>query len=284
MYVFCLIGKNIHSFFSELFFQTNFSILMKISSEDLLETAINIQNNPSFSDSNYISPEILPNIGLFKMCVKVPSLSELIDRYAELNMSITHMGLDETYTSWGNRLCCARQEEGEEIVRTGSPVDARRHLRRGAVPALRAKLWRLSLALPGDVSEIETIEYESLRRSCDTVDLITDELYIMDVLNIADDTRYFIFEDELREIMLLFSRDEYVRQNAQYELHRPMRGPGMTSEEQEKNNRDSSAPPCGIQPFLGLATYFAPLCYICRKGPALYSLARNIFCRYICSY
>lgn len=63
-----------------------------------------------------------------------------------------------------------------------------------------------------------------------------------------------------------------MRQNCHYEIHRPildlMDG--------------SAAPPCGIQPFLGLSAYTAPLCYIFRSRASLYSISREMFCRLWC--
>ena len=41
--------------------------------------------------------------------------------------------------------------------------------------------------------------------------MLTDELYVHDVCNVADDLRYFVFEDDLKLNMLCFSRDERVR-------------------------------------------------------------------------
>ena len=76
----------------------------------------------------------------------------------------------------------------------------------------------------------------------------------MDVLNIVDDPNYFIFDETLREVVLAFSRDTYVRENSSYEIYR------IVSEELTM--------PSAVQPFLGLACYFAPLGYVIRRGPA----------------
>lgn len=90
----------------------------------------------------------------------------------------------------------------------------------------------------------------------------------MDVLNIVDDPNYFIFDETLREVVLAFSRDTYVRENSSYEIYR------IVSEELTM--------PSAVQPFLGLACYFAPLGYVIRRGPAFYSLSREIYCQLWC--
>ncbi len=45
-----------------------------------------------------------------------------------------------------------------------------------------------------------------LRVQCDQFDLLTDELFVHDVCNVADDLRYFVFEDEMKVAVLCFSR------------------------------------------------------------------------------
>jgi hypothetical protein len=40
-----------------------------------------------------------------------------------------------------------------------------------------------------------------------------------------------------------------------------------------------ACPPCGVQPFLGLASYFAPLCYLFKDQTSIYSVARLMYAR-----
>lgn len=92
--------------------------------------------------------------------------------------------------------------------------------------------------------------------------------------------------------MLCFSRDETVRRTCEYEIHKPLLG--LACAEQEKN---VSAPPNAVQPFLGLAAYFAPLCYVfvrcygsddtnvasaTRSSAGLYSMVQQTYCRLWC--
>ena len=50
------------------------------------------------------------------------------------------------------------------------------------------------MGLPPAVSQAEKHTLSSLRRLCDRCELLTDELYVMDVFCVTDDTRYFVFE------------------------------------------------------------------------------------------
>ena len=78
-------------------------------------------------------------------------------------------------------------------------------------------------------------------------------------------------------MILGFSRDEWVRENCHYQIHAPILGklvPTMSA--------DCSMPPCAVQPFLGFATYFAPLCYVLKSRTSLYSVSRTLFCQLWC--
>ena len=47
-----------------------------------------------------------------------------------------------------------------------------------------------------------------LRFECDRLDLLTDELFLHDVLTVLDDPRYFIFEEELKELGMMIDDDD----------------------------------------------------------------------------
>jgi hypothetical protein len=43
-----------------------------------------------------------------------------------------------------------------------------------------------------------------------------------------------------------------------------------------------ASPPCAVQPFLGLASYFAPLCYLYTHKSSMYAVARSLWCQVWC--
>lgn len=84
-------------------------------------------------------------------------------------------------------------------------------------------------------------------------------------------------QDELKEVIFGFSRDEWVRENCHYQIHTPLVG------KLSPTFADSCAmPPCAVQPFLGFATYFAPLCYVLKSRPSLYTVSRTLYCQLWC--
>lgn len=266
------------------------SVRFLFDSEDLLETSVAIRN-PNMKPSH-----VERKLGMVKINLPLPSLQELIKRYAELSLSLTQLGLDEGYVCSGGggggggtggsryQVCHSRHEEGEAIATCGNAVDARHFLRRGCPPSLRARIWRLSLAVEAEVDQEEEAVFARLRSECDTFDLLTDELFLHDVQNITDDPRFFVFEEELKECVLCFARDEFVRNDAVYEVHKPLVGladpvkngvPAATA-------TATAMPPSAVQPFLGFATYFAPLCYIFRDRVSLYTVSRLLWCKIWC--
>lgn len=218
-----------------------------------------------------------------------------------------HIGLDDdSATSHATKFYQSRHSEGLEIIASGNVIDARNFLRRGCPPSLRAVIWstlkyhyfnlsrRLALCLPPTLSRKEKLTYMRLHQLTQEIDLLTDELFVMDVSTFCDDTSYFVFEvviavflltqfpqDKLRIVSLCFSRDEWVLKNAQYLVHKPLFGL-MSNSGHRSLTPNIASPPCGIQPFLGFCAYLCPLCYLYNDSAALYSLARSFYCRLWC--
>lgn len=341
-------------------------------SEDLLETAAGIVSE------NFTAHATDRHIGMLKVAIVTPSISVLQQRYAELSPRYSQLGIDNWFDIIGNRLQVSRQDDGELVGSNGTIVDARRFLRRGITNSLRPQLWRLAFGLPPQSVPIEDRAFYRLRQACNQLDLLTDELYILDVRSTLDDHRYFVFEEELKEIMLCFSRDEIIRHKAMYCIHSPLldldmgavakeaqmearlafkaklaeqkkgpaggsgaplplpsgrkdmlrseldedeppaipdtpnfmeQGPLEPSDEAEaalglsamsgtlenSDYTDVAAPPASVQPFLGLCSYFAPLCFVFRSSRplqcgrakeggsgALYSMAKAAYCNIWC--
>ncbi len=83
----------------------------------------------------------------------------------------------------------------------------------------------------------------------------------------------------LKCVMLCFSRDESVRQLAEYEIHKPLLHHGSVDQD-----KLIASPPSAVQPFLGLSAYFAPLGYLFNgvNQAALYGVARALYCQFWC--
>lgn len=247
--------------------ETNVKFLF--DSEDLMETVLAIRN-----------PNLLPEVrvGLVQVSAHSLTLEAAQRRFPELSNLHCQLGLDEAQTSaQGLRVLVQRQEEGEAILSSGSMREARRFLRRGAPPSMRARMWRQACGLYEKCTAAEDQHFARLRYDCDRLDLVSDELVMHDLQTVLDDPRFFVFEEELKEVLLCFSRDSYVRSHALYEIHAP-----LLKEMGGEFPVDEAAPPSAVQPYLGFSTYFAPLCYIFKHKPSLYSVTRHLYCSLWC--
>jgi Rab-GTPase-TBC domain len=229
----------------------------------------------------------------------------LSTRFAELSTSHLQMGVDDLSIKYGNKFCALRHEEAEIIAARGNANDARLFLRNGTTPSTRGKLWRAALDLPSTVSDMEEKLFRDLRADCDRLDIIVDELFMHDVQSVADDPRFFPFEEELKVAILCFIRDRWVRENAAYEVNEPFLSDGPPTKISKRSTASSTAneakvgadvsgadgashsgatskPPCGVQPFLGFASYVAPLCYMYATRPSLYAVSRAMWCKLWC--
>jgi len=249
-------------------------------SEDLLETGLAIQN------PNVKQQYLDRYLGLLKLNLNAMDLEQAIKCFGELSCHVSQLGLDELSGQVnGTRYAVLRHEEGEALIACGDVLNARIYLRKGCPPSLRSRLWRIALGLSAEESPAESCEFERLKAMCHRYDLITDELLLRDIQTVTDDPRFFVFEDELKEVILCFSRDRWVRLHCAYEVHRPI----FDLNEQLQGSEGScdeikleAAPPSGVQPFLGLASYFAPLGYVYRDRVSLYSVSRLLFCQLWC--
>ena len=268
-------------------------------SEDLMETAMSIR------DPTVKGFDRMFSVLMFEL--RTPTLDDLIRRYAEMSIVNVQLGVDDTVPRHGHRFCILRHDEGEVVIARCNPLEAREYLRGGSVPALRAKLWRVALGLTAGPNEQEDQLFSELRMDCDRLDMVTDELYLHDVQNVVDDPRFFPFEEELNTVVLCFIRDPAIRNSAMYEVHEPIIGgaagqgvgsyaafrvvkssvnsSGSSSNATSTAGGDSlpvASPPSAVQPFLGFASYFAPLCYLYSHKPSLYAVTRSMWCKLWC--
>lgn len=261
------------------------SVRFLFDSEDLLETAAAIL------DSNISRSARERSLGLLKIPLITPTLSELSKRYHEFHAYAMQFGIDDLSARNGVRFSQTRHMAVDDAVK--HPLDvmsARKQLRSGVPPSLRGKMWRIALGLAVDVSVAEREEYTALLKHCNREELLTDDLYIMDVLSVSDDTTYFVFDDNMREVALCFSRDSSITRDADYLIHTPLylssNGPNIDPTKQGGNGSVSApvaSPPNGIQPFLGFARYIAPLCYLYLDNIAIYTTMRAMYCRLWCA-
>lgn len=132
--------------------------------------------------------------------------------------------------------------------------------------------------------------FDILQKQVARWDLLVDDLYAMDVQHCVNDDIFFPFEDILRSLLMAFSRDPWVLQNAAVPCHAPLQGPGSAAglakadTKLEEGGIPSTAtiPSCGVQPFQGLVMYAAPLCYVYTDEAEAFFVFRQMWCSHWC--
>lgn len=251
------------------------SLRFLFDSEDLLDAMANLE-------SPYLLKE---GWGLIKLQLRTASLAELRVTFAELAPEKRQWGADDVAGDPRDRIkfADAWHELGDKCLESGHVPIARKYARRGVPPSLRPGIYRCLLGLPHvqdaqATSVKEEKYYAELRTHVDRVELVTDELYQMDVQHVADDDTYFIFDEVLGNCVLAFSRDAWLPKNCVVRTHAPL----VCEDICENWQAGSCVPPSGVQPFRGFVSYAAPLTFVYGREPALYFALRAMYAQHWC--
>ena len=240
--------------------------------EDLLDAIVHIESpnrNTAISSSSLW--------GAVKLQLHTKSMHELQQQYAELAPHHRQIGLDDKIDD-SDRFMEQRHVLGKKVIEDGYIPVARQYAKFGAPASLRPAIWRIILGLPERVSEAETTYYAKLREHVEQIELLTDELFQMDVQHIADNDHYFPFEELLHNVVLAFSRDPWVLQNSHVRTHKPLLGHACSAQP-----TGTAIPPCGVQPFRGFVNYAAPLTFLFQAEEPAYFVLRAMYARLWCN-
>eukprot|EP00904_Undaria_pinnatifida_P010053 jgi/Undpi1/6178/HiC_scaffold_20.g08662.m1 len=217
--------------------------------------------------------------------LRAQTLAELQDSYRELSPELHQAGLDDRGGFGEDRFTTERIAEGRQVLKTGFAPEVMNYAKRGVTDSLRPAVWRAILGLPKALGRQDVEYFRGLMSDVARTDLVTDELYALDVQFISDDDKYFPFEETLHDVILAFSRDPWVLRHSEVSLHEfvPI-NEGSDGNEAAFFNGGTGVccPPCGVQPFRGLVNYAAVLCFLFEEREAVYFALRSMFARYWC--
>ncbi|EKX50999.1 hypothetical protein GUITHDRAFT_103588 [Guillardia theta CCMP2712] len=236
---------------------------------DLLDVLSNIvnQNNQPMGIKNSI-----PDWGLIKVELEVKDLDQTREVFKELDPSTgRHLGVDDEQRP---QLLEERVKAIKRALEIGY-IPMLRHLAKRGIPqALRPAVWKTILNV--SIEDQEQVYIEQLQTSLRQWDLVTDELFRLDVTITSNDDDYFVFEETLSETMALFSRDSWLVKNA------AVRSQANEKFLDEQQRESAVFPPCGIVPFRGIVMYATPLCYQYINTTELYYVFRSLYAQYCC--
>ncbi|XP_035216439.1 TBC1 domain family member 19-like isoform X2 [Stegodyphus dumicola] len=245
------------------------------SPKDFLEVLINMKS-PNINIT--LSPDTGPstNWGLIKVPLKVKSFHQLRLQFEEMSGNIDHLGLNIlpfSNSDISKKCLKERVSLGKHVLDANQATVAREFCKRGCPATLRADLWSLILGV--DISGAQKLNFKHLKSCVFQHDLLIDKLIFKDIhLTASNDDQYFVFEDLLYQILLVFSRDTSVISHFERSTGNPpsavLRGTHTTV----------TYPPNGVIPFHGFSMYVAPLCYIYEDPITLYHVFRELYVRY----
>lgn len=249
-------------------------------STDLLE-AVSAIRSPNRSDFLPVEGDW----GMIHVHLRTPSLEELQVTYRDLSPELHQGGLDDRGGFGEDRFASERLSQGRKVLKGGYASEAMEYAKRGVPDSMRPGVWRVILGLPKVLSRQDVAYFRGLMSEVERTELVTDELYTLDVQFITDDDKYFPFEETLHDVILAFSRDPWVLRHSEVDLH-DLVPIGDEAREDEgglwSGGQGGCCPPCGVQPFRGLVNYAAVLCFLFEEREAVYFALRTMFARHWC--
>ncbi|KAL3932936.1 MAG: hypothetical protein SGPRY_000500 [Prymnesium sp.] len=206
--------------------------------------------------------------GISPIRMRTPVLIQLRERFADLDVEERQTGVDDELRGWFDEV---RLEEGQRILAQAYTPLLEQYAKRGVPAGLRARVWLGILRL--SLGEREFKYFSGLQGEVTRVALLTDDLQKRDAASPELEEQYFVFVAMVEEILLCFSRDPQVYQEAPRPEH-------ATLAAQCGDGAQVPFPPCGVPPFRGQSQYAFPLCFVYAQPQQIYFVFRALWLRY----
>ena len=239
-----------------------------VHGEELLELIAELRHPNHTSESSAIR-----GWGLVAVELAPPTRAALQARFGELSLGERQGGLDDELRGW---FAEERQAMGLRVLGNGFAPLLAQYARRGVPMSLRARVWLGALRRGERVGEREYHYYASLLREVDRVALASDAACKHDAnLPLLEDP-YFVFAEQVEEVLLCFTRDPQVLKNRDAAAA----GPAVLAA--ARSGALTPFPPAGVLPLRGMSMLVYPLCYLYAQQQELYYAFRAMWCRYWC--
>jgi hypothetical protein len=155
-------------------------------STQLLDMLCSIANPNTSSAFN-----VVPCFGAIRLALKTPTFVCFQSLFTQLEPHVRHIGLDDSVAGleWFHSQKLAL---GEHLLATGTHDEMATFAQTGIPASVRPRLWRRLLGVW--TSERDFVYYEGLAEHVRDWDMITDDLYRINVKDTANDAAYFVFE------------------------------------------------------------------------------------------
>lgn len=206
------------------------------------------------------------NIGneLFKIKLATYDIMTIKQTYENLIFSIKN--IDEEIQNGKKR---------REIIETLIKENKKNHLieilKKGIPNELRKVIYLFLMNV-----DLNSLQETATITISDDYSLILDYFVMEDVKIPAFNENYFLFEENLKKILLRLIREKDLITEVQ-----GIRPLILISSNNKENNYYCPFPMSGFIPFPGLASQMACFCYISTNPSEIYPLIKNFFCKYI---
>lgn len=173
----------------------------------------------------------------------------------------------------GNLLCIKYMMSFED--KELAPIYKKTDFRNSKNTLSRADTWLKQLEINREIELYEKKRYARLQQHVIEHQLFTDLLIFKDIkMTSVDDDYYFVFEDFLHQILLVFSRDPEI-----FKVYEKL---NLKSLQFLKDNSEETLPypPNGVIPYHGFSLLLAPLCYVFDQQELLYLVFKKIYSKF----
>eukprot|EP00050_Salpingoeca_kvevrii_P021866 m.116885 g.116885 ORF g.116885 m.116885 type:complete len:485 (-) comp9511_c0_seq14:56-1510(-) len=267
--------------------------------QDLLQQMI-ILRNPVYLANGDAEDGINDAWGLIQVQFRVAELMEVQQTFAELHIENRQLGVDDDYLFPGSvdTFVEACSVAATKALEDGNLGALQQTCRTGCTVSLRPHVWFHILCQ--DVAPFHKLYHEQLVQEVQRYDFLTDRLFVSEAKAAALDDTYFVFEDVVKEVLILFSRDTEMLAKLPENACVVQRACGFVERASRLLTRSVASawlpkgrltlpsgetksvifPPNGILPFRGMGRFVAPLAYLYGDTSAVYHIFRALYVKY----
>ncbi len=143
------------------------------------------------------------------------TISELRTHFKEFSPGYQHLGLHDLVKD--SKFSEVHTTKGEKVLVDKSILEIREYSKFGIPSSLRPAMW--SKMLQSDIidsmdSHVQRL-YQELNQKIIKYDLMIDRIICLDAKHAQNDDAYFVFEEVICEVVLLWSRDTWITKQLQ---------------------------------------------------------------------
>jgi len=198
-------------------------------------------------------------------------IDQLKQTYAEILYDDTNLIGDEEDEE---SLVIEREKEAEALLHKGGISEMENFARKGLPSGLRVRYYRKYLGIENQLKANKLHkQFITIQENMKGHKYIIDEIADLDILDVLNDEKYFIFDESLKKCIWTFLRDRHVQEKLAILPILPFSA---------LDDINKIIPYCGVIPCSYFARYALPFLYTSERAEEIYFLFREFYCKYFC--